>query len=790
MKSGDLFKYILLFTLLAAAAAFPQERKVTIKAVGPVVPGDSLLYICGNTEAMGNWNYMQNMKLEPSGWWSYVASAKSGDTLEFKFTRGNWNKEAVDSTGMEFPNFAVVVKNDTTVEYKIPGWRDIDQQKVILTPERFANKGDRIDLAEGWKFKSGDDSSWAKPFYEDSNWEEINPHLESGDIKKIKWTGIGWFRNHIYVDSALWYKPFALNFTCTGAAEIYLDGKLLYSIGKVSASKKDEIVYIDRKPKYIQFGPGKEHILAVRYSNHNADELSERVVLSGFDILLRELNSAVSDHIDEVRDVSVQQFLFAAFILAFAIMHFLLFIFYPKARENLFYSISMFAFTVVIYTGPQIMFTGSILTIIKIAIVNSIAIQASMLFGLLTIYASSYKKMPRQYIVFVIVSLLFAIETIFFPEVYGIADYIFYAYAAIAILEMVRVVIVSARRKDSAGWSRVVGAGFIIAMLLIAYQVLILTNVITHPLFGLRIVYIYGIVILAVTVSLKLSKMIAETNKNLEKQLVQVKQLSELKIEQERKAREEEVARKILEADNARKTKELEEAHNLQMSMLPLTVPSMPGLEIAVSMRPASEVGGDYYDFKYNNNGELIIAVGDATGHGMKAGTMVATIKGLFTAENVHSDIVSFMNKSNSVIRDMHLGNLYMAMMLVKIDNNVATITSAGMPPSLLYRNDTKSVEEIRLQALPLGGAMDFRYAKQETTLNSGDTLLLMSDGFPELFNNQKEILDYPRAKEIFGTVADLPPAEVINGLYSEAETWRADAKQEDDITFVVVKVK
>jgi serine phosphatase RsbU (regulator of sigma subunit) len=65
-----------------------------------------------------------------------------------------------------------------------------------------------------------------------------------------------------------------------------------------------------------------------------------------------------------------------------------------------------------------------------------------------------------------------------------------------------------------------------------------------------------------------------------------------------------------------------------------------------------------------------------------------------------------------------------------------------------------------------------------------------MSDGFPELFNKQKEILDYPKAKEIFGRVADLPPAEVINGLYSEAESWRADAKQEDDITFVVVKVK
>ena len=51
--------------------------------------------------------------------------------------------------------------------------------------------------------------------------------------------------------------------------------------------------------------------------------------------------------------------------------------------------------------------------------------------------------------------------------------------------------------------------------------------------------------------------------------------------------------------------------------MLPKKVPSFPNLDIAVYMKPATEVGGDYYDFKYNNNGNLIIAIGDATGHGM-----------------------------------------------------------------------------------------------------------------------------------------------------------------------------
>jgi serine phosphatase RsbU (regulator of sigma subunit) len=791
MKSGDLFKYVLLFTLLAFAAIYPQEKKVTIKAKAPVVPGDSLVYIIGNTEAMGSWNFMQEMNRESSGLWSYVASAKTGDTLEFKFTRGNWSKEAVDSNGIEFPNFVFAVKNDTTLEYELPGWRDINTRKVIITPERFANKAGNIDLAEGWKYKTGDDSTWAKPSFDDSGWEMINPALNRKDFDKINWTGIGWFRDHIYVDSAFWNKPFGFYFICTGAAEVYLDGNLLFRVGKIGNSPETEITQIDRKPKHIIFGTGNNHVLAVRYSNHSAEEMMKYNALIGFTALIMDINPMISQNIDGIRNATILEFIFSAFIIAFAVMHLLLFVFYPKAKENLFYSISMFGFAIVMYTAWQTSFVDTVFKIFTLTTINSLAVQAAMLFGLLTIYASSYEKMPKQYLVFVAISSTFALLTIISPGPDRIADYIFYSYAVITILEMVRVVIISIRKKDQGGgWEWVIGAGFIIAMMFIAYQILIITGVIEQPLFGVRYVFVYGIVILAVTVSIILSKKVSDTNKNLEKQLIQVKELSEKTIEQERKAREEEVARKILEADNARKTKELEEAHNLQMSMLPLTVPSMPGLEIAVSMRPATEVGGDYYDFKYNNNGELIIAVGDATGHGMKAGTMVATIKGLFTAENVHLDIVSFLNKSNSVIRDMHLGNLYMAMLLVKIDKNVATITSAGMPPSLLYRKNTKRVEEIRMQALPLGGATDFRYAKQETTLNSGDTLLLMSDGFPELFNDQKEILDYPRAKEIFSAVADLPPAEVINGLYSEAEIWRADAKQEDDITFVVVKVK
>ena len=783
---------IYLLLLLTSALIYPQQKKIVIKAEVENLPAGSQIYITGNTDELGNWifNIKEPMKKISDREWKFQLTADTGDTLQFKFTRGDWSTEAVDSNGIEFPNFTYVVASDTTLVYRIPNWRDIAQQKIVITPERMANKHGYFELIEGWKYKMGDDTLWADPSFDDSKWESINPRLAKEDFEKLDWTGNIWFRNHIYVDSSFWKKPFGFDFTYSGAAEVYLNGKLLYRFGEVGNSKETEVINIDRTPKVIMFDKKEEQVLSVRYSNHSAKEVLAHNFSVGFSAYLRDLDSFISQTLQIVRQLSIQQFAFGAFIFAFAIMHLLLFVFYPKSRENLFYSISMFGFAAVIFTANQPYFDSTIKQILISSTINSVAIQLSLIFGLLTVYASSYKRMPRQFVLFVFLSLIFLIQTIFFQTLLeSVFNYAFYGYAIAVLFELFRVVIISIYRKDPWGWGWIIGIGFIVAMILIAYQLLIITGVITQPLFGIRMVYVYGIVFLAVTVSINLSKKVSDTNIDLEKQLVHVKELSQKAIEQERKAKEIEFTRRLLEADNERKTRELEEARKLQISMLPANVPAVLNLDISVYMKPATEVGGDYYDFKYNN-GSLFIAVGDATGHGMKAGTIVATIKGLFTAESFNSEIVQFMDKTNEVIRDMNMGNLFMAFLIAKINENKLTLSSAGMPPALLYSNKKKNVEEIRLQALPLGGTAGFKYSQLEIPIFPGDTLLLMSDGFPELFNEQKEILDYQPAKEIFTSVANLAPDKIVNELCLAADNWRGNANQEDDITFVVVKLK
>ena len=776
MKKKITVALVCLVILFLSSLAFSQPKKILIKVLVDSLPANSSIFLTGNTDELGNWNFMQGMEKKPENIWQKEVFANVGDTLQFKFSRGDWSSEAVDSTGLEFANFVYVVKNDTDLVYEIPNWRDRVQQKIVITPQRLANKAGFLELFEGWKYQIGDDSSWAAPSFDDTDWKTTNPFIRKEAFEKLNWTGNIWFRNHIYIDSSLLNKTFGLIFFNTGAAEIYLNGELLYRFGKVGTTREKETILTNRTPKHIQFSGGEEQIIAVRYSNHRAEELIRHNIPVGFRAELGNLNVYVSDRMEVVRSLSIHQMAFSAFALAFAIVHFLLFIFYPKSKENLYYSICMFAFAVVIYTGTQNNFVDSLTTAIINSVINSLAVQLSILFGVLTVYKSSFEKIPKRYLFFLIVSGLFILNPIFFPSLESrFFEYSFYIYVFLVAVEIIRVISQSTKSKNKSRWGWSIGIGFLFAMIFIVYQVLINSGIITQPLFGIRVVYVYGIITLALTVSINLAKKFSDTTKDLAIKLKQVKELSQKTIEQERKAKEEELAKKLLEADNERKTKELEEARKLQLSMLPVKVPSLPNLDIAVYMKPAAEVGGDYYDFKYNNNGSLIIAIGDATGHGMKAGTMVATIKGLFTAESADTDIVSFLNRSNSVIRDMHMGNIFMAMLLVKINGNKAIISSAGMPPALIFRNETQSVEEIRLQALPLGGTSEFKYSKKETTFGSGDTLLLMSDGFPELFNKEKELLDYKKAKEIFSSVAQLGPGEIINHLCKEADNWRGD---------------
>lgn len=247
---------------------------------------------------------------------------------------------------------------------------------------------------------------------------------------------------------------------------------------------------------------------------------------------------------------------------------------------------------------------------------------------------------------------------------------------------------------------------------------------------------------------------------------------------------------KLIEQENERKTIELEEARQLQLAMLPKELPQLPNLDIAVYMQTATEVGGDYYDFHVGMDGTLTVVCGDATGHGLKAGTIVTITKSMFNNLASEENILDNFAKISNVIKGMKFRQLAMCMVMMKIKNNKLLLSSAAMPPVLIYRNNNKEVEELSFEGMPLGTMKNFPYKLGESKLEAGDTILVYSDGLPELANKNGKMYGYERTIGEFQSVGGKEPEEIVNHLKDSASQWANGKAPDDDVTFVVIKVK
>ena len=244
-----------------------------------------------------------------------------------------------------------------------------------------------------------------------------------------------------------------------------------------------------------------------------------------------------------------------------------------------------------------------------------------------------------------------------------------------------------------------------------------------------------------------------------------------------------------LERANQQMKKDLEDARQLQLAMLPSELPDLPYLDIAVTMTTAQEVGGDYYDF-YRKDKDLTFALGDATGHGLKAGTIVTATKALFNSVAFGDDPREMLSMISRSLKEMGFKNMYMAMLTAKISEKMMKISSAGMPFPYIYRGSTGKIEEIKLKGMPLGSFTDFPYQIHNVEILNGDCILFYSDGLSECFNRKGEMFGESRIKSLFEKIATSTPAKIISQLIDAATQWMEASQPRDDITLVVMKIK
>lgn len=259
-------------------------------------------------------------------------------------------------------------------------------------------------------------------------------------------------------------------------------------------------------------------------------------------------------------------------------------------------------------------------------------------------------------------------------------------------------------------------------------------------------------------------------------------------LEQERARKEQELQQRLMAVEYDRKSFELEEARRFQLSMLPKEVPQHESYDVAVYTRTATEVGGDYYDFHVD--GSLVVTIGDATGHGAKAGTMVTVVKTLFAGFGGQTEPAGFLHDAAEKIKRMDLGRMAMALAIGRFAGRNLTLASAGMPPVLIHRAASNEIEEFAIEATPLG-TFGSDYAQTEVEIGAGDTVLFMTDGFPELLNDAGQQFGYTGTIDAFASAASAGSAEgVITALTDIVRAFHGDHPPNDDVTFVAVRVR
>ncbi|ASF47422.1 SpoIIE family protein phosphatase [Methylovulum psychrotolerans] len=235
-------------------------------------------------------------------------------------------------------------------------------------------------------------------------------------------------------------------------------------------------------------------------------------------------------------------------------------------------------------------------------------------------------------------------------------------------------------------------------------------------------------------------------------------------------------------------------AATLQRSILPQPIIALPGLAGVANLLTSSEVGGDYYDYYKVGGHHSILFIGDVSGHGVAAGTMVGAAKaGVYPL--IHEGFTNpgeILNSLNINMQATAQQSLLMTMACLSLDARSGRLVfaNAGHVLPYLLRKDAQHWEMIEASGLPLGKSLDSDYLQSavEMTLNVGDKLFLYTDGLVEEESPSGEPFGYDRLEFLLNANYDVEdPEELRNILMDALRVHCRGTAYTDDITIVVI---
>ncbi len=241
---------------------------------------------------------------------------------------------------------------------------------------------------------------------------------------------------------------------------------------------------------------------------------------------------------------------------------------------------------------------------------------------------------------------------------------------------------------------------------------------------------------------------------------------------------------------------ELDTAREMQMGLMPSGAPDLPGFDIAGVCLPATEVGGDYYDY-IRIDGEdnaLAIAVADVSGKGMKAAMTAVMVSGMLHVEAFHrTNSAEVLIRINRPLYRKSDRRMFAAMLYGILDpgKKQFSFTNAGQMPPLLLRAGRIVTISSHGPRLPLGVTAEVNYARKTLELASGDHMLLFTDGINEARNGDRLLFGEERLELALAESARAPSASAaLEMILDRIREFTGDEPPHDDITMVLLRVR
>jgi ligand-binding sensor domain-containing protein/serine phosphatase RsbU (regulator of sigma subunit) len=239
---------------------------------------------------------------------------------------------------------------------------------------------------------------------------------------------------------------------------------------------------------------------------------------------------------------------------------------------------------------------------------------------------------------------------------------------------------------------------------------------------------------------------------------------------------------------------ELQTAHDMQMGLMPLEAPHISGFDIAGRCLPANHVGGDFFQFFRLSDERFAICMADVTGHAMEAAVPVMMFSGVLKTEMRHGvPLAPLFSQLNSTMHESLDTRTYVCFCMGELDiaDHHFRLANAACPYPFHFHAATGAVEEIQVDAYPLGVREGTVYTAIETVLESGDQIVFCSDGIAEAANEQEEMFGFEQTTEAIrqACAEGLEPEALIDRLLGAVKEFAGDVPQGDDMTVVVLKV-